>query len=514
LSAPIVFQQSGNILACFTGLLLLAAASPAAAAPPTDFPYRATVIGDDAVVRSGPGETHYGTDRLAAGSEVEVYRHDPGGWMAIRPPAGSFSLVRRDEVELLPDGLARVSQPDTLAWVGTRLNPVSKPLWQIRLREGEKLEVLGAVDRQQYELDEKQPDWIQIEPPAGEFRWIAASDIEAVTPRDSTAVDAAAAVPDAPPQVSQPDPLDERPDGVRPFEQWSSVEASDRWSLQVETQAAGRPQSQPSSTNSIPDASGWKPAQQTIANFVDERSGFIAESAIKGFDSGDYANPDPSMDSGMRSGIFDAEDTPGTFPVSQASTSQNAALLTPDFGMSALQTLEMRLTEEMLKPPGQWNLMPLAAELQRLRAGLFNPQDQEVANRIMEKIRRCREIQAGYRATGDESGRADLQTRQIPAVANPPGLTQNGGSQGLFYNYDAEGYLNELVRDGGLGRPTFVLQDETGRVTHHIDAPPGLNLRRYLNQRVGIIGSRGFHQQLQLNHVTAERIIALNTLRR
>jgi hypothetical protein len=72
LSAPIVFQQSGNILACFTGLLLLAAASPAAAAPPTDFPYRATVIGDDAVVRSGPGETHYGTDRLAAGSEVEA----------------------------------------------------------------------------------------------------------------------------------------------------------------------------------------------------------------------------------------------------------------------------------------------------------------------------------------------------------------------------------------------------------------------------------------------------------
>jgi hypothetical protein len=74
------------------------------------------------------------------------------------------------------------------------------------------------------------------------------------------------------------------------------------------------------------------------------------------------------------------------------------------------------------------------------------------------------------------------------------------------------GMLKKFEKEG-REFPDFT-EDETGRVTHHIDAPPGLNLRRYLNQRVGIIGSRGFHQQLQLNHVTAERIIALNTLRR
>ena len=50
------------------------------------FPYKAYVTADDVYVRSGPGENYYPTDQLKAGTEVEVYRHDPGGWYAIRPP--------------------------------------------------------------------------------------------------------------------------------------------------------------------------------------------------------------------------------------------------------------------------------------------------------------------------------------------------------------------------------------------------------------------------------------------
>ena len=53
------------------------------------------ITADDVYVRSGPGENYYPTDKLKAGQEVEVYRHDPGGWYAIRPPKGSFSWVAR-----------------------------------------------------------------------------------------------------------------------------------------------------------------------------------------------------------------------------------------------------------------------------------------------------------------------------------------------------------------------------------------------------------------------------------
>ena len=148
------------------------------------FPYRAIVTGENAIVHSGPGKTHYGTDRLRPGMEVEVHRHDPGGWLAIRPPKKSFSLIQRDEIEIYENGLAKVTQQETVAWVGTRLNPVKKPMWQVKLRKGEMLEVLGIVDRDRFDLTEKEPDWVQVAPPAGEFRWIAASNIRPLNASD------------------------------------------------------------------------------------------------------------------------------------------------------------------------------------------------------------------------------------------------------------------------------------------------------------------------------------------
>ena len=53
------------------------------------FPYKATVASEDVYVRSGPGQNYYPTDKLKRGQEVEVYRHDPGGWCAIRPVEGA-----------------------------------------------------------------------------------------------------------------------------------------------------------------------------------------------------------------------------------------------------------------------------------------------------------------------------------------------------------------------------------------------------------------------------------------
>ena len=70
------------------------------------------------------------------------------------------------------------------------------------------------------------------------------------------------------------------------------------------------------------------------------------------------------------------------------------------------------------------------------------------------------------------------------------------------------------MRGRGSVDSTFVLQDENGKITHHIQPAPGLNLNRYVRSRVGIMGPRGFNQQLGLNHVTAERIIVLEKARR
>ena len=65
----------------------------------------------------------------------------------------------------------------------------------------------------------------------------------------------------------------------------------------------------------------------------------------------------------------------------------------------------------------------------------------------------------------------------------------------------------DLVRDGGTGQTSYVLQDESGKITHVVTPAPGVNLHRYLQSKVGLVGQRGYHKQFQLDHVTAERVV-------
>ncbi|HKD38479.1 MAG TPA: SH3 domain-containing protein, partial [Pirellulales bacterium] len=69
----------------------LLSAAVAVAGDDGQFPYTAYANSDDVYIRSGPGKNYYPTDKLPRGEPVEVYRHDPGGWYAIRPPRNSFS---------------------------------------------------------------------------------------------------------------------------------------------------------------------------------------------------------------------------------------------------------------------------------------------------------------------------------------------------------------------------------------------------------------------------------------
>lgn len=103
-----------------------------------EFPYQALVLSDRASVHSGPGQVHYETEELKQGEAVEVYRHDPGEWCAIRPLAGSFSLVPESTLKIISRGVGEIKADGTQAWVGTKLGPVDKPLWQVKLKKGEK----------------------------------------------------------------------------------------------------------------------------------------------------------------------------------------------------------------------------------------------------------------------------------------------------------------------------------------------------------------------------------------
>ncbi len=146
------------------------------------FPYKTTVASDDVYVRSGPGQNYYPTDKLKRGQEVEVYRHDPGGWYAIRPVEGSFTWVSGRFVRPTDRHLAVVTEDGVSARVGSRFSDIREVV-QVRLQKGEKVEVLEEPPQ-----GSGAGGWFKIAPPSGEFRWVSAKYLSTEYPRDGVAV--------------------------------------------------------------------------------------------------------------------------------------------------------------------------------------------------------------------------------------------------------------------------------------------------------------------------------------
>ncbi len=168
-------------------LVLCGARTITAAEESAKYPLDATLV-NDSQVRCGPGLKHYVTQTLKAGTHVEVYRRDPGGWLAIRPPEESFSWVRADQLAVAGESLGRVVGGEVVAWVGTSSGEISEHKWQVRLKPDELVEVSGRREFRvlpQYPVEE----YCRIAPPSGEYRWIRARDI---APLDTSTPPAAA----------------------------------------------------------------------------------------------------------------------------------------------------------------------------------------------------------------------------------------------------------------------------------------------------------------------------------
>jgi SH3-like domain-containing protein len=161
------------------------AASALAANPADDLPYSAKVVGEDVYVRSGPGTDYYPTAKLQAGDVVEVYRRDPGGWCAIRPPRNSFSYVAIHKLKPLGDSVALAKENKVEVRVGSSLGEM-RDVIQVRLDRDEPVEVLEEPDHN------RQDALVKIAPPPGEFRWISSRFLERQN-RPATAAHAEAA---------------------------------------------------------------------------------------------------------------------------------------------------------------------------------------------------------------------------------------------------------------------------------------------------------------------------------
>jgi len=151
------------------------------------FPATVRVAAAHTYLRAGPGDDFYPTERLVAGDSLEIWSIDPSGSCAVRPVAGSFSWVRAaeidDESELetsTVDGVARrsgsgvVVADGAVARIGSQLNDL-RHVAQVRLEAGERVTVIDEV---RISAGRHAGLWLRIEPPAGEFRWARAADLD------------------------------------------------------------------------------------------------------------------------------------------------------------------------------------------------------------------------------------------------------------------------------------------------------------------------------------------------
>lgn len=467
-------------------------------------PYDAFVLQDKTKVYCGPGGGFYPTHELDQGAMVKVYRHDPGGWCAIRPPEKSFSLIPESAVKMLTENIGEVLADDTQTWVGTLLGPVEKPLPQVKVDRGERIFVIGEVAWPHPSGTTNV--WYQIEPPAGEFHWIRMSEIQ-LPPDDNAPQNSpeptvsrnASAIPVSP---APPKDSDTFTDG-------SSAQAVNFEAPVRDNQRAFQ---------SEDTTSGWRTATKPIPQSRATNDDSLGTNDRRSFGSSNFSSPNfdsPNYDTRARD-RNDQFDRSNSQPPPRFASLENMNSQVQSFNASVPQRptsvqnrtaatslieLEDRLSRQIIKDYSQWRLADIKLDAEQMYQTSDDAVQRMALQRVLDKIKKFESLREGFQSTSTLPDFGDKSTRPFGSGIDP------NVEQGT--TYDATGLLKQLASSSGSMDPTYVLQDSRGKVTHHVAGSAGLNLNRYLNARVGIIGRRGYNRRLNLKHVTADRLIVL-----
>lgn len=414
-----------------------------------NFPYTAYIADEDVEVRAGPGTNFYATDRLAYRTAVEVYRRDPGGWLAIRPPENSYCWVPASKLWMTQQkGIAEVVADDTLSWVGSRVESVGEHKWQVRMQRGERVEVLG----EKRVLNEGQGTaeaWYQIAPPAGEFRWIHDRSVS----RESGDIATAA----SPPQWSR----------SRTSKSDSQVRVA---SYVEESKQADIAKGGPPLIQQTADKTPIAPIPKAAPRVRENVASLVTPDDIKAFDR------QAMLDSGTARPKAGADDQ--------------------------FTDLEAQLALMVSKEPSFWHLEKLHDQAEALVESGKTPLERGRARLVLDKIAQFEDLQRRQIrvekqvkvAAGGEDGGSTAEAG-IPTGAIPP-------------RFDGSGWLVP-VHSTKRAAPPYAILDDDGKVLEYVTPAPGLNLNRYLKKRVGVYGQKSTIASLNAPHLTAHRIVDL-----
>ena len=213
-------------------LLLISNQTGTAAGINSAVPFTARIILPNAEVRSGPGSDSklYGTNNLKAGDVITVVQERPDGWLAIRPPDGSFSWVQSKYLQRIvatqPNYLVQTNDGNKVpVYIGSAVLNTKPTLESARLTRGSQVKSLGAA-----QSDGKE-NWIPIVPPENELRYIRC---EAIGKQAVQANPTPAAVPSTPPNPVSSSAIVNANSAV------PNCDANQRWSQAISAETAGQ----------------------------------------------------------------------------------------------------------------------------------------------------------------------------------------------------------------------------------------------------------------------------------
>lgn len=182
-------------------MAILAGTSPAADGPPDV----RTVVVAKARVWCGPSQSDglYPTNELRASDRVQVIEELPSGWLAIRPPPGSFSWINSRFVKNIASKYANyvVTHEDypVPVLIGSSIKTERPSKIGVKLPRGAQVRVIGRS------MTDEEGTWLPIEPPEKEVRYIRQEDVtKPGAPTRTTAASSGSAA--ATPAVPVPPP--------------------------------------------------------------------------------------------------------------------------------------------------------------------------------------------------------------------------------------------------------------------------------------------------------------------
>jgi hypothetical protein len=205
------------------------------------------------------------------------------------------------------------------------------------------------------------------------------------------------------------------------------------------------------------------------------------------------------------------------------------------FSTPEIQSAMNDLTRRVAEPMVSWEFRALASDAQRWIDQAADPIARGEARLLMERIEQfeilrrrslgqpenaiamapaipsIERISVPSQSIGFQRPADELGIHSTPSPSPINGIDGGGAVQrnpdGTLAS-DASGWLVEVF-SAQPGQPEFALTDDHGGLIAYVQPAPGMNLRRYVKQPVGIYGARGYLPTLGARQIVAERIVRL-----